>query len=40
VGDAANAAASVARGGFAYNVIKIHRTLRMTPAMAAGATYM
>jgi hypothetical protein len=23
---------------FAYNFIKIHRTLRMTPAMAAGVT--
>ena len=25
-------------GGFAYNFIKIHRTLRMSPAMAAGVT--
>jgi hypothetical protein len=23
---------------FAYNFIKVHRTLRMTPAMAAGVT--
>jgi hypothetical protein len=28
-----NHAASVALGYFAYNFIKIHRTLRMTPAM-------
>jgi hypothetical protein len=28
----------VALGYFAYNLIKIHRTLRTTPAMAAGAT--
>jgi hypothetical protein len=28
--------AAVALGYFAYNFIKIHRTLRMTPAMAAG----
>src|SRR5450631_4031302 len=28
--------AAVALGYFAYNYIKIHRTLRMTPAMAAG----
>jgi hypothetical protein len=28
----------VALGYFAYNFIKIHRTLRMTPAMAAGVT--
>lgn len=33
-----NHAASVALGYFAYNFIKIHRTLRMTPAMAAGVT--
>jgi hypothetical protein len=30
--------ASVALGYFAYNFIKIHGTLRMTPAMAAGVT--
>jgi hypothetical protein len=28
----------VALGYFAYNFIKIHRTLRVTPAMAAGVT--
>jgi hypothetical protein len=28
----------VALGYFAYNFIKINRTLRMTPAMAAGVT--
>jgi hypothetical protein len=33
-----NHAASVALGYFAYNFIKIHRTLRTTPAMAAGVT--
>ncbi len=33
-----NHAASIALGYFAYNFIKIHRTLRMTPAMAAGVT--
>jgi hypothetical protein len=33
-----NHAAYVALGYFAYNFIKIHRTLRMTPAMAAGVT--
>ena len=33
-----NHAASVALGYFAYNFIKIHRTLRVTPAMAAGVT--
>jgi hypothetical protein len=33
-----NHAAAVALGYFAYNFIKIHRTLRMTPAMAAGVT--
>ena len=33
-----NHAASVALGYFAYNVIKIHRTLRTSPAMAAGVT--
>ena len=31
-----NHCAAVALGYFAYNFIKIHRTLRMTPAMAAG----
>jgi IS1 family transposase len=30
--------AAVALGYFAYNFIKIHRTLRTTPAMAAGVT--
>ena len=34
-----NHAASVALGYFAYNFIKIHRTPRMTPAMAAGVTH-
>ena len=33
-----NHAAAVALGYFAYNFIKIHRTLRMTPAMATGVT--
>jgi IS1 family transposase len=33
-----NHAAAVAPGYFAYNFIKIHRTLRITPAMAAGVT--
>jgi hypothetical protein len=33
-----NHADAVALNYFAYNFIKIHRTLRMTPAMAAGAT--
>jgi hypothetical protein len=33
-----NHAAAVALGYFAYNFIKIHRTLRVTPAMAASAT--
>jgi len=33
-----NHMAAVALGYFAYNFIKIHRTLRMTPAMAAGVT--
>jgi len=33
-----NHAAAVALAYFAYNFIKIHRTLRMTPAMAAGIT--
>jgi hypothetical protein len=30
--------AAVAINYFAYNFIKIHRSLRMTPAMAAGVT--
>ena len=42
VGDASAlpsaADASVALGYFAYNFTKIHRTMRMTPAMAAGVT--
>jgi hypothetical protein len=33
-----NHAAAVALTYFDYNFIKIHRTLRMTPAMAAGVT--
>jgi IS1 family transposase len=33
-----NHAAAVARNYFAYNFIKIHRTLRTSPAMAAGVT--
>lgn len=33
-----NHCAAVALGYFAYNFIKIHRTLRVTPAMAAGVT--
>lgn len=33
-----NHSAAVALGYFAYNLIKIHRTLRCTPAMAAGVT--
>ena len=33
-----NHSAAVALGYFAYNFIKIHRTLRTTPAMAAGVT--
>jgi IS1 family transposase len=33
-----NHAAAVSLGYFAYNFIKIHRTLRVTPAMAAGVT--
>lgn len=33
-----NHAAAVALGYFGYNFIKIHRTLRITPAMAAGVT--
>ena len=33
-----NHAAFIALGYFAYNFIKIHRTLRTSPAMAAGVT--
>src|SRR5579864_6015388 len=33
-----NHAAAVALNYFSYNFIKIHRTLRMSPAMAAGVT--
>ena len=33
-----NHAAAVALNYFAYNFIKIHRTLRMSPAVAAGVT--
>jgi IS1 family transposase len=33
-----NHAAAMALNYFAYNFIKIHRTLRMSPAMAAGVT--
>ena len=33
-----NRAAAVALNYFAYNFIKIHRTLRVSPAMAAGVT--
>jgi len=33
-----NHAAAVALNYFAYNFIQIHRTLRMSPAMAAGVT--
>jgi hypothetical protein len=33
-----NHAAATALNYFAYNLIKIHRTLRVTPAMAAGVT--
>ena len=33
-----NHSAAVALGYFAYNFIKIHRTLGMTPTMAAGVT--
>lgn len=33
-----NHIASIALGYFAYNFIKIHRALRVTPAMAAGVT--
>ena len=33
-----NHCAAVALGYFAYNFLKINRTLRVTPAMAAGVT--
>ena len=33
-----NHAVAAALNYFAYNFIKIHRTLRMSPAMAAGVT--
>jgi hypothetical protein len=33
-----NRCAAVALGYFAYNFIKVNRTLRMTPATAAGVT--
>ena len=33
-----NHAAAVALNYFAYNFIRIHRTLRVSPAMAAGMT--
>jgi len=33
-----NHAAAIALNYFAYNFIKIHRTLRVSPAMAAGVT--
>ena len=33
-----NHEAAVALNYFAYNFVRIHRTLRMTPAMAAGIT--
>jgi hypothetical protein len=33
-----NHAAAVALNYFAYNFIRIHRTLRVSPAMAAGVT--
>ena len=33
-----NHAAAVALNYFAYNFIRIHRTLRMSPVMAAGVT--
>ncbi len=33
-----NHTAAVALYYFAYNFVKIHRTLRVTPAMAAGVT--
>ena len=33
-----NHAAATALNYFAYNFVRIHRTLRMSPAMAAGVT--
>ena len=33
-----NHIASIAPGYFSYNFVKIQRTLRVTPAMAAGVT--
>jgi hypothetical protein len=33
-----NHAAAVSLNYFAYNFVRIHRTLRMSPAMAAGVT--
>ena len=33
-----NHAAAVALNYFAYNFVRIHRTLRVTPAMVAGVT--
>jgi len=33
-----NHEAAVALNYFAYNFVRIHRTLRVTPAMAAGVT--
>jgi hypothetical protein len=33
-----NHAATIALNYFAYNFIKIHRSLRVSPAMAAGVT--
>ena len=36
--EAGESAAAVALNYFAYNFIKIHRTLRMSPAMATGVT--
>ena len=35
---AGNHAAAVALNYFAYNFVRIHRTLRTSPAMAAGVT--
>ena len=34
-----NHEAAAALDYFAYNFVRIHRTLRMTPAMAAGVTH-
>jgi hypothetical protein len=33
-----NHAAAVALNYFSYNFVKVHRTLRVSPAMAAGVT--